>query len=79
MSESKPLKRLKIAEKCLKRATKEPEEKHRNSLMYQHCLQMSLFCKEMQNTTENQELKENFEKFANLFKKLSNLYKQERG
>ncbi|MHA1685267.1 MAG: hypothetical protein ACTSYD_02540 [Candidatus Heimdallarchaeaceae archaeon] len=77
MPKPEPLKRLKMAEECLKRAIK--EVKHVRNCTYQYCLQMSLFCKEMQNTTENQELKENFEKFANLFKKLSNLYKQERG
>jgi len=68
------VKELKIAEECLKRAIREKNEKYRNSLMFQFCLQLARFCKKMKKEVK-EELKPYFEKYERQFKTFAKLYK----
>ena len=69
----KELKELKTAEECLKRAIKEKDKKHRDSLMFQFCLQMARFCKKMEKEAK-EELKPHFRKYEKLFTAFAKLY-----
>jgi len=50
---SDELKALKTAKLCLRKAVKEKDEKRRNALMYQFCLQMKKYCVLMAERSEN--------------------------
>ena len=68
------MKELKIAKECLKRAIKEKNEKHRDSLMFQFCLQMARFCENLGKRRRNKE----FKKYAEQFRTFSKLYRLRR-
>jgi len=74
MKSEKEMKELKMAKECLKKAIREKNEKHRNSLMFQFCLQMASFCRKMEKEAK-EELKPYFKKYTKQFKAFSKLYK----
>ena len=69
-------KALKIAQKCLKKAIKERDKRHKNSLLFQFNLQMKRFCSSLAVSTNKPHQKQTFLKYSRYFDAISKIYKK---
>ena len=73
--ENDKLESLKTAKLCLKRIAKEKDEKYRNALMYQFCLQMRRFCNLTAKESKSRDVKHHLKSQASTFGAIAKIYR----